>query len=443
MPNFHADRPIASHRLLRNVATAALVLVVAVGVTAHSAAAAGGPGTVAATPASVIAGSTANTLGLAYTAPADRTKGLVMLTIPAGWSPPQTKSKSQPGALSIRSRSCGKATVGTITGTGPWSIPIAVKCAAGQGFTLQESDATAPTTSGDDSFDATFITNGSTATIQPTPVVAVVAGPLDHLELAGSASTIAPTQQSDTADYGGTSATYTAEGVDRYGNPVGDETADTNFAITPDGGCSANTCTVQADGPHTVTGTDGTVAGTAGLDGDQSALTMTCRGQNYDVDGNPNNGCEQLENGQNTTSGTADNLGSVSCFDGNGHTVHTTGMLLSDDRVHADPAVAGFDGSVGSAPEWYAISASGGTFCEDDLALTLTVSGSAAPTCYQFTAITDTGTYTAQVASGGTATITDGSGAYTDGSTIDLEVRRTCSAASPGDAIGYTVDGHL
>jgi len=61
------------------------------------------------------------------------------------------------------------------------------------------------------------------------------------------------------------SQTYTAEGFDQYGNDLGDVTASTRFTVSPDGTCSGATCAPYIAGPHTVTGTNAGVTGTASL----------------------------------------------------------------------------------------------------------------------------------------------------------------------------------
>src|SRR5439155_14725185 len=63
----------------------------------------------------------------------------------------------------------------------------------------------------------------------------------------------------------GRSQGYTAEGRDRYDNPVGDVTASTSFTIGPDGSCTANTCTATVAGAHTVVATGSGATGSASL----------------------------------------------------------------------------------------------------------------------------------------------------------------------------------
>jgi len=53
----------------------------------------------------------------------------------------------------------------------------------------------------------------------------------------------------------GASQTYTAEGYDAAGHDLGDVTGYARFSISPDGYCTASTCTSARHGPHTVTGT--------------------------------------------------------------------------------------------------------------------------------------------------------------------------------------------
>ena len=79
--------------------------------------------------------------------------------------------------------------------------------------------------------------------------------PLDHLILSPSAATI---------PVGGSQA-FTAEGFDAANGDLGDETGSTTFSIAPEGTCVANLCSAQAPGVHSVTGTDGSAAGSATL----------------------------------------------------------------------------------------------------------------------------------------------------------------------------------
>jgi parallel beta-helix repeat protein len=81
------------------------------------------------------------------------------------------------------------------------------------------------------------------------------AAPLDHIAISPASATI----------FAGGSQLYTAQGFDQSNNPMGDMTASTTFTISPDGSCTANSCTTSTPGPHTVTGTAAGKTATATL----------------------------------------------------------------------------------------------------------------------------------------------------------------------------------
>jgi hypothetical protein len=183
--------------------------------------------------------------------------------------------------------------------------------------------------------------------------------------------------------------------------------------------------------------------GTANTACTGGSCDFTCIGEHYDVNNQAADGCEVADNptGNHVVTTPAD-LGSVSCSDGNGHTVHADGMLPSDTRVHANPAIVGFDAISGSAPDELKVTGSGGTFCVDDINITLTVTGSSVPTCYRLHIVTTNVDLTCNTNASGSCTITSGSGSYNDGSDLHFTVTKTCSAAMR-DGPTYTVDGHI
>jgi hypothetical protein len=92
-------------------------------------------------------------------------------------------------------------------------------------------------------------------------------------------------------------------------------------------------------------------------------------------------------------------------------------------------------------PDFFKVHGSGGTFCQDDVGVTLTVTGAAQPACFKLTVIADKGTYACITDGTGSCTVTRGSGSYSDGSDIVLEVERTCAAAATLGS--WTVSGHF
>ena len=109
-----------------------------------------------------------------------------------------------------------------------------------------------PTTAGTSTFQITATdADGATATKSFT---LTVAGSLDHLVLSPASASIAS----------GGSQSYTVEGYDAANDDLGPDTSAT-LSISPDGSCTAYTCTATTAGPHTVTATDGDATGTATL----------------------------------------------------------------------------------------------------------------------------------------------------------------------------------
>jgi hypothetical protein len=98
------------------------------------------------------------------------------------------------------------------------------------------------------------VTATATVTVTPAPLAALVISPAAPSAVAG------------------TSTSFTAEGVDAYGNSRGDDTGVTTFTIAPAAGgsaagavCTGAACTATATGGYTIAGADGAATGTAQL----------------------------------------------------------------------------------------------------------------------------------------------------------------------------------
>lgn len=172
---------------------------------------------------------------------------------------------------------------------------------------------------------------------------------------------------------------------------------------------------------------------------------MTCRGENYDVDNNPSNGCERnhpTPPGHTQTIAAAAYRGSKSCSDG-ASTDSFSATLLSDTRVHTNPPVDSFSATVGSAPDFWRVYADGG-LCVNDLDVTITtVGGSSANKCYRLTVITNNGPRSVDVSGSGSANISSGSGSYSDDTDIYFKIEKICAAGTPQEAVTYTIRYHL
>jgi hypothetical protein len=290
------------------------------------------------------------------------------------------------------------------------------------------------------------VTGSQSVTVNPGPLASLVVSP-------GSATVEAlPTVQpfSPNMDVYDTqpsllppSADFTAEGFDAFGNDLGNLTASAQWSVVS-GGCAsappAVSCSLSVLGPDTVTATINSVTGAGTLTGAYSSPDYRCRGDNYDVNGNPADGCEVPQPLAAHTQGTAAPVGSVSCNDSPTTTI--TGVLPSDRRQHVNPSVIGFDPISGSAPEWYSVDATGGLFCQNDFSATLTVTNSTIPACYQLTIITNRLMQSQPTDGIGTATMSGGPGSYDDNTTVWFEVQKICPAFQ-ADNPNFNITFHL
>lgn len=239
------------------------------------------------------------------------------------------------------------------------------------------------------------------------------------------------TSSDTTGDAGADSAADTAGGADDAASDAADDVANCESTDTP---TSCGTCGLVCPG-YQQPNDNVTCSGS-------TTCTFSCQGENYDVNGQATDGCEATDSPMgNHTQASAANVGAFTCADGSSNP-SITAKLISDARAHANPALAGFDATTGSAPDWFAIAANGGATCVNDVQLTLQVSGSSNPTCYKLTVITDKTTLTATTNAAGTASVAQGNGAYSNSTTIYLSVSKTCSTAIT-ENVTYTLNGHL
>ncbi len=170
--------------------------------------------------------------------------------------------------------------------------------------------------------------------------------------------------------------------------------------------------------------------------------SLTCKGDNYDVDGDPSNGCEQTYTGGGHTKdeNVAISLGNMSSCASSAVTPAST--IYSDARIHTNPQVLAFNVATGAAPQWWVVNATGDGFCGNDLDVTLNMTG-ATGNCYKLTVLANDGvkTWTAQT-SGGVAHIHEDAGAYASGTQVFFKVEKTCSS-SVREAASYTITYHL
>jgi hypothetical protein len=171
--------------------------------------------------------------------------------------------------------------------------------------------------------------------------------------------------------------------------------------------------------------------------------TFSCQGENYDVNNNPADGCEVADSPQgNHVQGSAVNAGDQSDCDSGGIDFTVTGTMLSDQRVHENPAVTGFDTNSGSAPDWELKKGVGHTFCANDIVVTFTVNGSANASCYTLTVITDKNTYSCSPSGTSCSINHNNGGQFSDDTNVYFEVTKTCSFATI-ENVSYSIAGHF
>lgn len=165
--------------------------------------------------------------------------------------------------------------------------------------------------------------------------------------------------------------------------------------------------------------------------------TFGCKGQNYDVNGDPSDGCEREDTQANRTQATAKDLGSFSCRDTDAGSF--TGTIYSDGREHTNPEPAGFNPDTGAAPLWFWAFADGGA-CQNDPAISLSMTGGTSG-CYTLTFKTNLGTEVRTVTNGA-ASIVLPSSSYSDDTPVYFKVEKTCGK-NVREAASFTVNFHL
>ena len=249
------------------------------------------------------------------------------------------------------------------------------------------------------------------------------------------------------ADYQGrmiTTMSYRATGADVYGNSKGDVTSLAAFTIA-NANCSASTCAGTTPGNRPVIAKIGGVTGVFNqvVAPYEDAYWMTCRGENYDVNGQLDDGCEivQYKAGHGTEA-TAIDLGSKSCSDSASQT-HISGSIQHDGRTHTGE-IPGFDPVAGSAGTVYKLRATGGA-CVNDLQLGFETFFGAddGGDCYMVSVRTNRNFDRAWTDGKGTTGIVRGSGYYSDNTDIYVEVRWTCGKQQKPESTNYSLDFHL
>jgi hypothetical protein len=247
---------------------------------------------------------------------------------------------------------------------------------------------------------------------------------------------------------------------------VGDDQPDTGTTTTTHDGGGGDAGTDGPSGPTSCSSVGdcpfGSAHGVAGVACTNHTCVITCATESYDVNGDPHDGCEvddvcaSSQGNQVCASGAdpqddhtqplAANAGSYPCTDSSS-AQNMQGVVPSDARGPHQPPTDGFDPTTGAAPDYFSILGTGGALCQDDANLELQMNAPAKQQgCYELHLLTDkNGGQMCTTDLTGHCSITNGSGSYSDNSTLWVWVQKTasCTAAQFPDDAPYTITGHL
>lgn len=239
---------------------------------------------------------------------------------------------------------------------------------------------------------------------------------------------------------------YSVTGLDVYGNSRGDVTSQATVSLD-DKTCPGAVCSGNVfEGNRTVVARIGNFTGTTPvtvLKYDDAYRIDSCVGENYDINGKIDDGCE-IDNPKagRGTEATAIDLGSKSCSDSSSRT-SMSGRLLHDAHAHTGD-IPGFETITGSAGTVYKIRATGGACVNDlDLKFQTFFGVDDGSTCYEVSVRTDRNFDRAWTDGSGTTGIVRESGYYSDNSDIYVAVKWTCSRTEPAKAVNYSIDLRL
>src|SRR3989449_6513449 len=188
-----------------------------------------GDGSMTVTPTTAVAGSTGNSFTFTFTAGAgggNMNGGAVAMTVPIGWTTPQTTNSANPGFISTATGTCDVVST-AITGTGPWTVTFTVgNCSTSKLFTFTYggggTKVTAPTTAGAYQFTTqTKVSGGTLTNIQP-PQPTITVNPAAASKLVFTTSAL-----SFTATLSPTAGPITVQSQDSFGNPSNPSSTET------------------------------------------------------------------------------------------------------------------------------------------------------------------------------------------------------------------------
>ena len=175
---------------------------------------------------------------------------------------------------------------------------------------------------------------------------------------------------------------------------------------------------------------------------ESAECSYSCKGNNFDTNGNPADGCEVADLSVNHAKAQSAYKGSFDCHDpdaGSSWPLHISAKMVSDARVHQNPAMPDRNGVTGASSHWFRVYGDGGYLppCSNDLEAKLQVKNSSYPSCYRLNVHTESdGSPTCATGSNGACTVKTH---YAENSDIYLVVEKICPA-SKHESVSYTIE---
>lgn len=193
-----------------------------------------GGGAMTVSPGSVVASSTDNDLTFTFKASTGGMDGQIEMTVPSGWSAPQSTDVTGAGHVSVTTGGCSAAPDTRLVSIVGMVVTFDMLCSIDQSFSISYANATAPTTLADHQFTTKTKLDGGTFTaIATQPKVSTVVGALSKFHVAAVGTVTA-----------GTAFTAAVTAKDAWGNTI------TTYSGTPtvshDLGASTKGCGADA-----------------------------------------------------------------------------------------------------------------------------------------------------------------------------------------------------
>lgn len=306
-----------------------------------------GSGTATTSPANVSYGTSGNTITLTYTAAVGGMwDGEINVVVPPGWSAPQTTSSTTAGYTVLGA--CGGGSIGTISGSGPWMIPITgvtlpynTTCTLTYGSGGGSGGGTAPPAPGSAAWSVTEMSEsgGTMTALASSPSVDVLAADGSGT-MSSTTANVANSATGETIPF-----TYTAPNGGISGGTVN---------LTVPSGWSAPSTTGSANGYTTASGGGGTVSassqtvtisGVTLSSGSTMTITYGSKASGGSGASGPSTGGAQSWQGQerSTIGGTLTNLDPINITVGYPTSGYAAAAGVGDGTVSSPTALSFID----------------------------------------------------------------------------------------------------